>query len=110
MVSLMETPTTSVTSTATMIAPKRVVMIDDMSRSITSLTDPEAPAQARSSQTARTKHRRARQTASYSAGQPVHGKVPVTCSTCRMSYLPSAISPATSLSDRVCDNCQQPLA
>ena len=106
----METPAISVASTGTMIAPKRAVMIDDPIRAITVLADPESEALAHPSQTARTKRGQRTRTKSLPVDPPVPEKAPVTCPICRMTYLPSAIPPASTSSEEwVCDGCQRTL-
>ena len=103
----METPATSVVSTGTMIAPKRAVMIDDLTRSITIVADPHTDAWAHPSQTVHAKRTQGKKIRSRPGDRPIPENRPVTCSTCRMTYLPSAIPPAsTPLEDWVCDSCQ----
>lgn len=106
----METPATSVAPTATLIAPKRAVMIDDLTRAITVLADADSEAMAHPSQAARAKRGHGRRTKSLPVDQSVPEDAPVTCSTCRMTYLPSAIPPhSASSADWVCDGCQRTL-
>ena len=106
----METPATSVASTATMIAPKRAVMIDDPTRAIIHLADTDPEALAHPSQAARARRGHRKPTKSVPSDQAVPEKAPVTCSTCRITYLPSAIPPASVLSEGwVCDICQRTL-
>lgn len=92
-----------------MIAPKHAVMIDDPIRAITCLvgTGPEALAHP---SRAHAKRGQRRQTKFVPVERPVSAVTPVTCSTCRMTYLPSTIPPAsTSSEDWVCDICQKAL-
>lgn len=99
----METPATSVPSMATMIAPKRVVMIDDPNRAITHLADIDLRVLDHPSQAAGAKRRQRRRTKSMLRDQRVLGKAPVSCSTCRITYLPSAIpAPSPSSEGWVC--------
>ena len=106
----METPAKSVVLTATMIAPKRAVMIDDLTRSITDFAEPDTEGLAHPSRTARAKRGQDARIKSPSADRAAHHHGPVTCSACRITYLPSA-RPATpgAPGDWVCDGCQQPL-
>ena len=102
----METPATSVVSTATMIAPKRAVMIDS-TRAVTHRGDTDPAVLAHPSQSARARRGQRTRTRSESVDRTVHEKAPVTCSTCRTTYLPSAIPLAsTSPEGWVCDVCQ----
>ncbi len=106
----METSATSVTSTATMIAPKRAVMIDDPTQPITHLADTDPEALVNPPQAARAKRVQRKRTKSEPIDRTVPEKAPVTCSTCRITYLPSAIPPASVLSEGwVCDICQRTL-
>lgn len=103
----METPATSDDSTVTMIAPKRAVMIDDPTRAFTPLAHPGPEALAHPAHTSRASGGQARRAKSLPDGRRVPKKAPVTCCTCRVTYLPSAISPAsTSPEDWVCDICR----
>lgn len=106
----METPATSVASTATMIAPKHAVMIDDPTRAITHIADTHEEALAHPSQAARAKRGQRRPTVSEPIDRAAPAQAPVTCSTCRITYLPSATPPASiSSEDWVCDICQRSL-
>lgn len=99
-----ETPATSVASTATMIAPKRVVMIDDPARANTQLPAGLGPLAHPSHAPGAKRGQRRR--VSWVAPE----RAPVTCSTCRVTYLPSAVpSASTSSEDWVCDVCQRTL-
>lgn len=102
----METPSASVVSADTMIAPKRAVMIDDPIQTTTHLagTGPEALGHPSQADNGRRGHRRRAKRA------PVDRLVPdrasFTCSTCRITFLPFAIAPvSTSSEDWVCDIC-----
>lgn len=113
----MEAPTTSVTETATMIAPKRSVMIDDPARAITHTADPAAgaadpasKAAAHPSQPPAAEGGKRRRTLSRLIARPARKHASITCSTCRITYLPSALPPpSTPPHARVCDSCQQTL-
>ena len=106
----METPATSVASTATMIAPKRAVMIDDPTRAIIHLAGTDRDVLAQPSQAARAKRGQRRRTKSEPVDLTVPEKAPVTCSACRMTYLPSAIPPdSTTHGNWACDICHQNL-
>lgn len=106
----MEAPAKSVTSTVTMIAPKHAVMIDDPAWPITHLVDPGSEAFAHPSQRARAERGQGSGTEAMPADRPALEKGPVTCSTCRMTYLPSAVPPAsTPAEDWVCDGCRATL-
>ena len=105
----MEAPTTSAVSGIRMIAAKRAVMIDNLARAIndladTPLGDPDNLSLAPSP------HPEQRRTKSLSADRLTHQSAPITCSTCRLTYLPTAV-PAASRpgEDWVCDGCQQSL-
>ena len=106
----METPAISAPSTATMIVPKRVVMIDNPKRAITHLADIDPLALDHPSQAPRAKSGERRRTKSMLRAQRVRGKASVTCSVCRVTYLPSA-TPAASASSEgwVCGTCQRTL-
>lgn len=109
----METPAISVASTGTMFAPKRAVMIDDPTRALTVLADLESEALAHPSQTARAKRGQRTRTKYVPGDRVVPEEAPVTCSTCRIIYLPSAIPPASASASTegwICDNCQRSLA
>ena len=106
----MEAPTTSVTSVATLIAPKRAVMIDDQARAITPIADRDSESLAHPSTTAATKRGAGRQKKFLPVARRSSEYASVTCSTCRITYLPSAVAAAPALPQgRVCDNCQQTL-
>lgn len=106
----METTATSIASTATMIAPKRAVMIADPTRAIVDVADPGTAAIAHPSQATCGECEHARRTNSLSVNPAVPERAPVTCSTCHMTYLPSAIpSPSASSEDWLCDGCQRNL-
>ncbi len=93
----METPATSAASAGTMVATKRAVMIDDPFRGI---------ALAHPSQSVRAERGR-RRTRSVQLDRPVPEHAPITCSTCRMTFLPSAAPPAATSSEGwVCDLCR----
>lgn len=105
----MEAPTTSAVSGIRIIAPKRAVTIDNLARAIndladTPLGDPDNLSLAPSP------HPEQRRTKALSADRLTHGSAPITCSTCRLTYLPAAV-PAASRpgEDWVCDGCQQSL-
>ena len=103
-----ETPATSVVSTATMIAPKCVVMIDHPDRAITQLADADPGPLAHPSRPAGAGREPRRRVKSWAVDEPVLEQAPMTCSTCRVTYLPSAISSAsTSSEDWVCDLCNR---
>ena len=107
----METPAISVASTGTMFAPKRAVMIDDPTRAIIRLADTDPEALAHPSQAARAKRGQRTRTKSVPGDRVVPEESPITCSTCRVIYLPSAIPPASASTEGwICDNCQRTLA
>lgn len=93
-----------------MIAPKRAVMIDNLARRINDLPDASPENEAHPSQAPRAHPGQRTLTDCLSADRPAHESVPVTCSTCRLTYLPSA-APAASRpgEDWVCEACQQRL-
>jgi hypothetical protein len=99
----MEAPTTSSVEAVTMIAPKRAIMIDKLARAVNATPElsPEDqihPAFGSRGPNSRAADRRARVSAL------------TTCSTCRMTYLPSAVPQASLASrDPVCDGCEQSL-
>ena len=106
----MEAPTTSAMLPITMIAPKRAVMIDNLARAIKDssdtspeeLDDPSLAHPACPQQPTRTESR------SADRGGPESG--PITCSACRVTYLPAAVPSASNLREGwVCDGCQQSL-
>jgi hypothetical protein len=106
----MEAPTTSAASAITMIAPKRAVMIDDLASANSDLPDsspkdlvhPSLRPRAHPEQWTRTKF--------LSADRPDYESVPITCSTCSMTYLPTAVPAASDpLEEWACDGCHQSL-
>lgn len=103
----METPATAVAPPGTMIAPKRAVMIDDLARAIAVRADSDSEAMARPSHPAGAKRGHGRRSNSLPVDRPVPENAPVTCSTCRMTYLPSAIPDSASSRGWVCDGCQR---
>lgn len=105
----MEAPTTSVTSTATMIAPKRAVMIDDLVEAISLDADAGSETLGHPSQMSRAEGGQKRRTGSRPLARPARDHASVTCSTCRITYLPSALPPPSATEVRVCDSCQQTL-
>lgn len=99
----MEAPTTSSTQAITMVAAKRAVMIDNLTQAINA--DPELSQDDRVHPAFGSSTRRPR-TRSSAAG----GSAPITCSNCRMTYLPSAVPPASPAPRGwVCDGCEQTL-
>jgi hypothetical protein len=106
----MEAPTTSAASAITMIAPKRAVMIDNLARAISDLADTSPKDLAHPSLGPRAHPEQKTRTKFLSANRPAHESVPVTCSTCGMTYLPTAVPAASDPpEDWVCDGCHQSL-
>lgn len=93
-----------------MIAAKRAVMIDNLAQAINDLADPSPEDPRHPSLAPRVHPEQRTRTNSLSADRPTHESAPITCSTCRLTYLPSAI-PAASRhpEDWLCDGCQQSL-
>ncbi len=101
----MEAPTTSAASAVTMIAPKRAVMIDHLSRAI--LNDQSSlDLTAHPSESARARPVAKRRTKLPSQDRAVRESGPLTCSTCQITYLPSAVPTLTvAPEDWDCDRC-----
>ena len=93
-----------------MIAPKRAIMIDNLARAINdhAETSPEDPAHR--SLTPRVHPAQGRRTKSLSGDRPPRESVPITCSTCGLTYLPTAVPAASHpLEEWLCGGCQQSL-
>ena len=104
----MEAPATSAGSAPTMIATKRAVMIDNLARTIHDVADASPEDLAHPSLAPRSQAGQRTRPKSLSADRPVHESVPITCSACRMTYLPTAVPAASDPpEDWVCDGCQQ---
>jgi len=107
----METPATSASSDATMIAPRRSVMIDKMSRAFlddvaNGVADPSSAQTAHPSVPRRVRPVARRRNASPRRDSAVSGSGPITCCNCRITYLPGAVAPPTvALEDWVCERC-----
>lgn len=107
---LMEAPTTSATLAITMIAPKRAVMIDNLAWAVSDVsgTSPEDPDDPSLAHPARPRQRT--RTRSLSADRGAPESAPITCSACRLTYLPTAVPSASRRpTGWVCDGCQQNL-
>ena len=107
---LMEAPTTSAAPAITMIVPKRVVMVDDVAQPVNDLSyaSPEHPDRRSLAHPANSRQRT--RTKSTSADRPAHESAPISCPTCRLTYLPLAVSAASHLlKEWVCDGCRQSL-
>lgn len=106
----METPSTSVASADTMIAPKRAVMIDGPIQTITYLAGTGTEASGHPSQAARGGREQRRRAKLIPVDRLVPHRASFTCSTCRITFLPFAVSSAsTSPGDWVCDLCLKAL-
>jgi hypothetical protein len=93
-----------------MIAPKRAVMIHNLARAINDSADISPEDQVHPSLASHSQPGQKTRTRSLSADHPAHESAPITCSTCRMTYLPSAVPAASAPpEDWVCDGCQQSL-
>ena len=91
-----------------MIATKRAVMIDNLARTIHDVADSSPEDLAHPSLAPRSRPGQRTRPKSLSADRPVHESVPITCPTCRMTYLPTAVPAASDPpEDWVCDGCQQ---
>lgn len=103
----MEAPTPSETSAVTMIAPKFAVMIDDLSRvTLNDVADPSPDELGHPSGSARGRALARRRTKSRSEHPSVPVSGPMTCSTCRITYLPTAVPPlSVAPGDWDCDRC-----
>jgi hypothetical protein len=103
----MEAPVTSAPSAVTMIAPKRAVMIDDLSRAVLDdLAHPSTKQTAHPSESARVRPAK-RRTKSQSGDRVVRESGPITCCSCRITYLPKAVPQLTVVpEDWICDRCR----
>lgn len=93
-----------------MIAPKRAVMIDNLGWAINDLAD-TFPEERDDPSLAHPTHPRQRtRNKSLSADRAAPESAPITCSVCRLTYLPTAVPPASHpAKEWVCDGCQQSL-
>jgi hypothetical protein len=91
-----------------MIAPKRAVMIDHLSRAILNdIAQPSPEQTGHASESDRARAVARRRTKFSSRGRPLRQSRPLTCSTCQIAYLPTAVSPPTvALEDWACDRCR----
>jgi hypothetical protein len=104
----MEAPTTSANSAVTLIALKRAIMIDALSQPVIDDGDSPPGAQFHPSRATRAQAGGRGWDGPDSATGPVRATAPVTCPTCRMTYLPTAMPAASApTQDWVCVGCQQ---